>query len=137
MMTLEKFYNEFADSHESASTAMDWLNGHRQEWMDDDQWLCALFLSRLFNGFHHVTAPIREFGRGVCINTRYGNLSTFDYDYLTKAVIMAHNWCIRLEIMGSGPGLIKLALWKRESREGRIHERHPTIKEAAEKYKDY
>jgi len=133
MKTLEKLYAEY----ESKESRIEWMNNYRLEWMSDDQWLCALFLDRLFGGFHHIHAPLREAGRGICINTRTCYFSTFDYDLLTKAVIMAHNWGVRLEIGGSGPGMIKIALWKRSKREGHISERHPTIQEAVEKYKDY
>lgn len=137
MMSLEKFYENFKEEHKKDSHALSWLNAYREDWMSDDQWLCALFLNRLFKGFHHIHAPFKENGRGICINTRHSYFSTFDYDTLTKAVIMAHNWGVRLEVMGSGPGMIKIALWKRSKREGDISERHPTIQEALEKYKDY
>lgn len=133
MMTLEKFYSQ----EKSQGERINWLNSFREEWMSDDQWLCALFLNRLFGGFHHVTAPFREFGRGICINTTTSYMATFDYDHLTKAVIMAHNWGVRLSISGSGPNMIKIALWKRHKRDGNISERHPTIEQAVEKYKDW
>lgn len=133
MMTLRKFYSQ----HEDNNKNIDWLNNYREEWMTDDQWLCALFLNRLFQGFHHIHTPFRENGDGICINTRHSYFSTFDYDTLTKAVIMAHNWGVRLEVGGSGPGMIKISLWKRHKREGRIGERHPTIGEALERYKEY
>ncbi|MFD3283956.1 hypothetical protein ACE41O_12620 [Alteromonas macleodii] len=137
MMTLEKFYSEFSEAHKDEPTATEWLNKYREEWMSDDQWLCALFLNRLFKGFHHIHAPFREFGRGICINTRHSYFATFDYDTLTKAVIMAHNWGIRLEVGGSGPGMIKISITRRKVREGGMSLRHPTIQEAVEKYKDY
>ena len=133
MMTLEKFFKE----HENNNTRIDWINGYREDWMSDDQWLCAIFLNRLFQGFHHIHAPFRKNGEGLSINTRTSYFSTFDYDYLTKAVIMAHNWGVRLEISGSGPGMIKISLWKRSARKGGISERHPEIHEAIEKYKNY
>lgn len=137
MMTLEKFYENFKEEHKGDAHSLSWLNGFREDWMSDEQWLCALFLNRLFKGFHHIHAPFREYGKGLCINTSHAYFSTVDYDTLTKAVIMAHNWGVRMEILGSGPGMIKIALWKRYKREGRIAERHPTIEEAIEKYKDY
>lgn len=134
MMTLNKIYN---DIYKNDSSHIEWLDKYREEWMSDDQWVCALFLNRLFGGFHHIHAPFRECGMGICVNTRTSYLSTFDYDLLTKAVIMAHNWCVRLEVGGSGPGMVKIALWKRSRRDGDISERHPTIQDAIEKYKDY
>lgn len=55
MMTLEKYYEQAikGESDHDAKSHIDWLNSYRQEWMTDDQWLLALFLCRLFRGFHH------------------------------------------------------------------------------------
>ena len=130
MMTLEKFMSTETDKD------IEWFNGYRADWMTDDQWLCHLFLSQLFCGFHHICATPKKHGRGIEINTREYRLATFDFDYLTKLVIMAHNWCLRVAIDGSGPGMIKIILHKRHLVEGDIGKRHPTIEQAIEKYKD-
>ena len=139
MMTLEKYMQEAKESksEEDVKTHIDWLNCYREEWMTDDQWLMSLFLCRLFNGFHH-TPTIKQCGHNsICVNTRTAYFSNFDYDYLTKAVIMAHNWGVRIEIRGSGPGMFKLQLWKRHKRTGGMAERMPTIQDMVERYKDY
>ena len=141
MMTIEKYMKELVESKSEvevdAKFHVDWLNGYRENWMSDEQWLLALFFCRLFRGFHH-TPPIRKCGnRSICVNTRKAYFSTCDFDYLTKAVIMAHNWGVRMEVGASGPGMIKIQLWKRYKREGSVNERVPTIEEMVEKYKDY
>jgi len=130
MMTLENF--KYGDRR-----AREWAEAHREEWMSDNQWLCYLFLHRLFKGFHHIPTAPKAHGSGIEINFRPGYFATYDFDYLTKLVIMAHNWGVRCDIAGSGPGMIKLVLHKRRLREGRMNERHPTIAEAIEKYKDF
>jgi hypothetical protein len=130
MMTLDKFYS--TESQED----IEWFKKYRSDWMTDDQWLCHLFLSQLFLGFHHVGGTPKAHGSGIQINLREHRLATFDYDYLTKAVIMAHNWCVRFSIEGSGPGMIKLVLFKRGQRDGNMWHRHPTIDEAIKKYQD-
>jgi hypothetical protein len=95
------------------------------------------FFSELFLGSHHIPGRghgIKNFGMGYCINYHPGNLSTFDLDGLTRLVFMAHRDCIRAEICPSGPGMVKIAIWKREKREGRMYERHPTIEQALEQF---
>ena len=97
-----------------------------------DQWAIDFF-AELFLGEHHIPGSgrgIKEFGTGYCINYHPGNLSTFDFDGLTRLVLMSHRDCIRAEICPSGPGMVKLAIWKRKKREGRMFEKHPTIEEA-------
>ena len=106
---------------------------YRKEWMSNDQWSCALFLADLFFGFHHVHGEIKQCGRGIQLNSRNSNwAATFDYDGLTRAVVMAHDRMIRFEIEPSGPGMLKLRLWQRHTREGRMYERHPTLEDAVE-----
>lgn len=100
------------------------------DWMTDDQWQCFLMLCDIYRGPHHVQGKVKPAGTGIELNTRLGSFATFDFNDLTRAVIMAHDRMIRFEIMPSGPGLLKLHLHKRHQREGRMFERHPTIEEA-------
>lgn len=105
------------------------MYNHRHDWMSDDQYKCYEFLAELFYGWHHICAKVKPCGKGIEIN-KQSDFATFDFDYLTRAVIMAHDSMIRFEISPSGPGMLKLVLHKRHTREGRMHERHPTIEEA-------
>lgn len=99
-------------------------------WATDDQWACIELLAELFCGFHHLPGMPKEWGKGVRLDHRPQWLSAFDFDKLTRLVFLAHDRCIRVEIEGSGPGMIKIVLHKRHAREGRIFERHPTIEQA-------
>jgi hypothetical protein len=139
MMTIEKFIEETMEGKTESDQAshLSWLNSYRKDWMTDDQWLLSLFLCRLFSGFHHVPSEVKSCGRGLMLNFRPNSMSTFDFDDLTKLVVMAHNWGVRAEIGGSGPAMIKLMLWKRHVRDGNISQRHPTIDQAVEKFKSY
>ncbi len=105
---------------------------NRQEWMDDAQWECAEFLADLFYGFHHLHGKIHPVREGLYINcTNASNhFATFDFNYLTRAVIMAHDRCIRFSIEPSGPRMLQLWATKRTCREGQVSERHPTLEEA-------
>lgn len=104
---------------------------YRKDWMSDDQWECAEMLADLFFGWHHVQGEIKQLGSGIKLNTSASNwAATFDYDGLTRAVVMAHDRMIRFEFRPSGSRLMQLVLHKRHTREGAMHERHPTLEEA-------
>lgn len=140
MMTIEKFMAEFVKgkNERDIETSTKWLNSYRKDWMSDDQWLLSLFLCRLFRGFHHCPEIKESNCRGnIAVNTRTGYFANYDYDYLTKAVIMAHNWGVRIQISGSGPGMIKISLWKRKCRDGDICDMMPTIQDMIDKYSEY
>jgi len=107
----------------------------RKEWMTDAQYECWNFVCDLVYGEHHVCGDAKQYGRGICINMRNTAFATFDFDYLTRLVFMAHDRCIRAEIQPSGPGMLKLVLNKRFYRDGEMYERHPTIETALEKFK--
>lgn len=86
------------------------------------------FFSEFYGGEHHLPrSGIKAFGYGFAV-THIGDLATFDFDMLTKLVVMAHDFCYRSSISTSGINRIKIAIWKR-NRDGGFTERHPTIEE--------
>ena len=87
------------------------------------------FFAEIYHGRHHIPSKLKGFGDGWSVNHR-GDLSTFDFDTLTRLVFLAHDLCMRVSIEQSGPGMVKIIVWKRNSREGRMSSRHPTIEEA-------
>lgn len=98
--------------------------------MTDDQFECLMMLSDLFGGMHHVFGNIQPSGNGIMINTKHvGSFATFDFDGLTRAVVMAHDRMIRFEIAPSGPGMLKLFFYKRHTRDGSMSKRHPTMED--------
>lgn len=87
------------------------------------------FSADYFFGEHHIPrSGIKPYGDGWYVNYA-GDLSTFDSDALTRLVFLAHDMCFRASVTPSGPGKIKIAIWKRD-RIGRLSERHPNIYEA-------
>ena len=109
------------------------MHYRRMAWMSDDQYEAYRMLADLFGGDHHLT-NVRPFGIGIEMNHR-GELATFDYNLLSRAVFMAHDRSIRFAVSSSGPGMIKLILHKRHMREGNMCQRHPTLAKAIAQYK--
>jgi hypothetical protein len=102
----------------------------REPWMTDDQWECAQMFADVVGGFHHVGGKFRPFGSGIKVSDYQFGWATFDCDRLTRLVILAHDQAIRVAIVSSSPGRVGFKLWKRHTREGSMHERHPTIEQA-------
>ena len=104
---------------------------YRKAWMSDGQWLAACLLADVYRGFHHIRdgRQIKPFGYGIEMSVS-SDLATFDFDLLTRLVVLAHDRCIRLEIGSSGPALVRLMLHARKGREGSMFERHPTMEDA-------
>lgn len=101
--------------------------------MTEAQRACFDLLCEVFHGEHHAPDRIYAFGRGIKCSAESHRLSTFDFDYLTRLVVLAHDACVRVEVVSSGPGRIGLVLHKRAGRTGSSYDRHPTIEEAIER----
>jgi hypothetical protein len=98
-----------------------------------------MVLSRTFRGIHHC-GKIKKHCEGseheMWETNTYGDLSTFDFDVLTRLVIAAHDECVRASVCASGPNMVKIRVWPRFGREGNISERHPTIEKAIATFRD-
>ncbi len=101
--------------------------------MSEAQTACLDLLCEVFHGEHHTPDRIYAFGRGIKCNVFGSQMATFDFDYLTRLVVLAHDRCVRVEIAPSGPGRVGLALFKRAGRDGSIYDRHPTMEQALER----
>lgn len=97
--------------------------------MSLDQAECYELFADLVGGEHHICGGVKLHGRGLLWNMRNSRLGSFDFDGLTRLVLLAHDRCIRVEVQPSGPGLVGLTAFKRHTREGAMHERHPTMEE--------
>jgi hypothetical protein len=99
---------------------------------------CAVanFLDVLHSGLYHIPPKtlkkvdwVRDDYIELC---QYGGMSTFDFDDLTRLVVMAHDRHIRVEIEGAAPHYLRLIFYKRE-RDGDTYHRHPTMEESIER----
>lgn len=76
-----------------------------------------------------------QYGQGVRFVVDHHLLATFDMAGLTTLVIGAHDECIRVEINPVNFRNVAICMWPRQ-REGGISERHPTIEQAINYYRD-
>jgi hypothetical protein len=83
------------------------------------------FYAQLFFGLHHLPNEIKEFGYGFAVATNYG-MATYDFNQLTRLVVLAHDMCIRCEIIPRGMNRMLIAIWKRK-RDGGISKEHPEL----------
>lgn len=68
-------------------------------------------------------------GSGLSVVTSSARLATFDFDQLTKFVLLCHVARIRGAIDQAGPGRWRLSFWQRTA-SGSMSGRHPNIEEA-------
>jgi len=100
--------------------------------MSPNQLECFQLLSDWLGGDHHCPKRVYAAGpRGItCCIRDHSRLATYDFGQLTALVVLAHDRCIRAELSGAAPGLIRLYLHKRNTRDGSHQwDRHPTIED--------
>ena len=65
----------------------------------------------------------------VIFNLSWRVLCTWDFDDLTRFVVLCHDRMIRMEIHPCGPHTLRLMFHQRTTREGNIGERYPTMED--------
>lgn len=104
-------------------------------WATAGQLECIKMFCDLVGGHHNIGGGFIDCGNdGVCI-TQKRSLASFDNDWLSSLVFMAHDRCIRAEIQAGGPGKLRVILHKRKARDGRMMDRHPTLESAIFDYR--
>lgn len=100
------------------------------------------FFAALYRGEHHIPAPGNYGAHGVrkfdaCdayYVLQHDELASFDYDLLTRLVLLAHEYAIRTDVDARGRYL-RITIHGRQ-RDGFMHERHPTIEQAVETFRE-
>lgn len=94
--------------------------------LTEDQQFCKKMLIEWACGEHHLP-EVRVFGSGIHIN-HYGDLSTFDFDRLTRLVLLAHRDAVRIEIKNSGPRMVRIIAHRRKHDDAAcMSQRHPSL----------
>jgi len=92
------------------------------------------FFSELYYGEHHIPGyKVKEWGNGWCVED-FAGMSTFDWNNLTRFVLMCHEKCIRGEIRPSSPRSMKVIIHQRQGRDCGFTTKHPTIETAIESF---
>jgi hypothetical protein len=90
----------------------------------------------VFGGMHHVYSLKKQpapYPWWSMIHSGY--VSTYDFDHLTRLVVAAHHYCVRVEITNGGPRALKIMLHPRHGRDGcTMSRRHPTLQQALESF---
>lgn len=94
------------------------------------------FLGEVFHGIHHIPGDLKPFGNGWKISAYSSRLSSYDFDSLTRLVLLAHDRCVRVEIVQGGPARVGIVIHQRRKRDGSMFERHPTIEQALAKWRE-
>lgn len=79
-----------------------------------------------FDGWHHVEGR-KQAGTRTVSFTCYGDLSTYDFNVLTKLVLAAHAVRCLVELSQSQPRRIKVYLSARENKPKSWSEHHPSL----------
>lgn len=109
------------------------MNTEEEKYLTQDE--ATKFFSQFYRGEHHIPGyKVHEFGKGWMVKHDQGDLATFDFNGLTRLVLMAHHYCYRVSVNNHGPRTMKICIWKRQ-REGSVSHRHPTIEQAIEDFK--
>lgn len=94
----------------------------------------AIILTKLFQGMHHVpVSQIKKINWKSEFNipfSYFASMSTFDDNLLTRLIILAHEYCVRVEIKACNFHYFTIQFSKRTGREGPSHDRHPTVEQA-------
>ena len=94
----------------------------------------AIILTKLFQGMHHI--PKSQIEKMNWEHDRFlsftygGSMATFDGNMLTRLVILAHEYKVRVEITPCNFKYFTINFHNRINRNGRYYERHPTVKDA-------
>ena len=97
----------------------------------------ADLLGQVYAGIYHiqdeVLHPRAEWQHPSRIEiVTYGDLSTYDFNVLTKLVVLCHDHAIRLTIAPASNKYLRLIFHKRQRNSPHISERHPTLEDAAQ-----
>lgn len=104
----------------------------------------ATIMGTVWGGLHHfptkdhyryVELPIWAEERHIRILLNKGmSLATWDAQHLTGLVILAHEFCVRMDIEPATIGTLALSFWPRQRNTGSTMTRHPTITEAVSRW---
>ena len=100
--------------------------------MNEAQLNCYQLLADVVGGRHHIYGKVYRCGiNGIeaILHNMIGGWSTYDFDLLTRAVLLSHERAIRVSIEPCSPQCLRFNFHQRQ-RDGDISTSHPTIEQA-------
>lgn len=94
--------------------------------LSEDQVYCKEVLAELFGGDHHLNV-VKPHGYGIIMRTFGGDISTYDFDMMTRMVIAAHKNCVRIGISPASPRDLAITVHRRNPSAVQMNQRHPTL----------
>lgn len=97
------------------------------------------FFSALYGAPHRIPGSkykgqnVKPWGTDSWQVAHWGDLSTYDFDILTRLVLLAHDRCVRVSLTPCGPRHIRIGISPR-ARTDSTHTNHPTIAQAIERF---
>lgn len=88
-----------------------------------------LVLDCAFRGIYNTPGKI-VYSKNEVIATVFGEMSTYDWDVLTRLVIAAHDQCVRVTIAACNPRYLRIKIHERFGRTEDLFRKHPTIEQA-------
>ena len=76
-----------------------------------------------------------NYGYGVSMVWRHGDMATWDFNRLTWLVFLCHEARIRCQIDGCGPRSMRFSFWQRHA-DGGMASRHPNLDEAIKAFRE-
>lgn len=70
------------------------------------------FFAIFYRGKHHIPGKLKEWGTGWALSVHH-DLATWDFNGLTRLVVMAHDMAYRLEVIPKGASRMWIAIHKR------------------------
>lgn len=120
---------------EEVSRTVSWVQSNTRRVLTEFQGRAVELLADGFNcGIYNVNVNWEKVdwkcGSGVRFTVFAGNgLATYDYDHMTRFVVLAHDRCIRVDIAPAANRFLYIYMHPRD-REGDMSRRHPTIEDA-------
>lgn len=93
----------------------------------------TMFFAEFYNGEHHFPGELKQHGTGWAMHHR-ADLASWDYNSLTRLVVMAHDEFIRVSILPCRHDMVKVVIHPRAK--GWTHNDHPALDEHIQQIHD-
>lgn len=93
-----------------------------------------------FGGTHHLRKEVEKdmlpWGARWKLSIHENDLSSFDFSQLTKLVICAHHYAVRVSVQSAGMRLV-VVLWERNREGDNMSTRHPDLASVVEWFEQW